>query len=97
MDLVIRLAKMSQSMKLVNLEQFAQAVDTIIDDMKSERPLLEAEPTDQPGTWVKPSGELIKKSKDPSNSAPINVLPATPNVDPTQTQQLSTPSNTVGF
>lgn len=58
------LIKLSSQMKKAGYKEEAEELETLDEELETERPLYEAEPTEIPGTWEKPSGELIKTSRD---------------------------------
>lgn len=80
MDLYAALIKMSQQLEAVDLHDEAQDLLATAEEARNDRPLLDAKPTGQPGTWAKPSGEVIKTSKEPS--LPVTSPSGQQTVDP---------------
>lgn len=64
-----RLIKLSTQLKNDGLKDEAETIESLesleqIDESENQRPLYEAKPTNIPGTWTDPSGDLIKTSQD---------------------------------
>jgi hypothetical protein len=60
-----KLIKLCQKMEQEGLKDEARNLKTLVKNKDdSERPLYEATPTEMPGTWAKPDGEIVKTSKD---------------------------------